>query len=71
MDSKTTERKKLVKEIGEIKKNILQKHLALSQDIIDVEQQIEKSLKPITKPLKELVEKKTEEIKGCSYCRRC
>lgn len=66
MDSKTTEQKKLVKEIGEIKKNILQKHLALTQNIIDVEQQMEKSLKPITKPLKQLVEKKTEKVKGCS-----
>lgn len=63
MDSKTTEQKKLVKEIGEIKKNILQKHLALTQNIIDVEQQMEESLKPITKPLKQLVEKKQKKPK--------
>lgn len=64
MDSKATERKKkLVKEIGEIKKNIRRKHLALTQNIIDVERDVEKSLSPITKPLKELIkqQKKSKE----------
>lgn len=57
MASKVNERENLVKEISKIKKNIRQKHYALTQDIMNVEQQMEKSLKPITEPLKLLIEK--------------
>lgn len=66
MSSKTKERKNLSKEIKELKKNIRQKHFALTQNVITLEEEREKSLKPITEPLKQLLKEgeiKREEIK--------
>lgn len=56
--SSLDEREKLAKEINKIRKNIKRKHSALTQNIIDEEQHVEKSLKPIITPLNQLIEEK-------------
>lgn len=58
MASKVGDREKVAKEINQIKKNIRQKHHALTENIFNTEREVEKSLKPITDPLKQLVKDK-------------
>lgn len=58
--SSSDEQEKLVKEIKKIRKNIRKKHQILTQNVIDLEQFAEKSLKPVTTPLQKLVQEKSK-----------
>lgn len=53
-DNKTKE--DIIKQIGELRKNIKKKHRALKRDIVEGEELLEKTFKPIADPLKKLVE---------------
>lgn len=56
------EREKLAKEIKKIRNNIRRKHQALTQNVIDEEQFVEKSLKPIIIPLQKIAQEKTNMV---------
>lgn len=53
-ENKTKE--EVIKEIGELRRNIKKKHRALKQNIVEQETLIEQQLKPLADPLKKLVE---------------
>lgn len=61
MKNKTKE--EVVKEIGELKRNIKKKHRALQRELVDSSELLEKQWKPLAEPLKKLLEDQDEKSK--------